>query len=123
MIFYFASIFESGHIVEQQRFDSATFDRSLVARYVELINKGEDFGEDLEQVHLEYSATGPKTVVVEISSDKGDVTVHLLANIDPAAARNDLKNVFTTIHEPDEPAGEILHEGSVLSLRRGQCAE
>jgi hypothetical protein len=108
MIFYFASIFESGQIVEQQRFDSQTFDRSAVAHYLNLINKGEDFGEDLEEVHLEYMTSGPKTAIIEISSAQGDVVIHLLGNTDPDASMKELKGVFATIHNPGEPEGEAF---------------
>src|SRR5476649_1710646 len=80
MIFYFASIFESGHIVEQERFESDTFDRNALAHYLHLINEGQDFGEDLEEVHLEYLTTGPKSAIIEVSSEKGEVTMHLLGN-------------------------------------------
>jgi hypothetical protein len=108
MIFYLASIFESGHIVEQDQFDSATFDRSAVAQYRSLIDKGEDFGEDLGEVHLEFTTTGPKSAIIEMSSDKGDVVMHLLGNTDPDAAMKELANVFTTIHDPQEPVGEVF---------------
>ena len=98
MIFFFTSIFESGQIVEQERFDSQTFDRNAVVYYVNLIDKGEDFGEDMDEVHLEYITTGPKTAIIEISSAKGDVILHLLGNTDPDAAMKDLKNVAAAIH-------------------------
>jgi hypothetical protein len=108
MVFYFASIFESGHIVEQEKFESETFARNAVAYYLNLINKGEDFGEDLEEVHLEYSATGSNSAILEVSSEKGDVIIHLLGNTDPEDARKELNDVFTTIHNPEEPVGEIF---------------
>jgi hypothetical protein len=108
MIFFFASIFESGQIVEQERLDSATFDRGAVTNYRKLIDTGEDFGDDLAEAHLEYTATGPKTALVEISSAKGDVVLHLFASTDPGAALQDLKTVLTTIHNPGEPVGDIL---------------
>ena len=108
MIFHFASIFGSGHLVEQERFESATFDRNSVAYYLHLINKGEDFGEDLEEVHLEYLTTGPKSAIIEISSEKGDVIMHLLGNTDPDAAMKELNNVLTTIQDAAEPTGEIV---------------
>ena len=108
MIFYFASIFESGSVVEQERFDSETFDRNTVAYYLNLINKGEDFGEDLEEVHLEYMTSGPKMAIIEISSTKGDLILHLLGNTDADAAMKELKNVLTTIHNPEETEGEAF---------------
>jgi hypothetical protein len=108
MIFCFAAIFESGQIVEQERLDSGTFDRNAVANYRKLIDAGEDFGDDLANAHLEYTSTGQNTALVEISSDKGDIVMHLFGTTDPAAALRDLKNVLTTIHNPDEPIGDIL---------------
>jgi hypothetical protein len=108
MTFYFASIFASGQIVEQEKFESATFDRNAVAYYLNLINKGEDFGEDLEEVHLEYSTSGPNSAILEISSQKGDVILHLLGNTDPDAARKELNDVYDNIRNPEEPVGEIL---------------
>src|ERR1022692_3901287 len=108
MIFYFASIFESGHIVEQERFESDTFDRNAVAHYLHLINEGQDFGEDLAEVHLEYLTTGPKSAIIEVSSEKGDVIMHLLGNTDPDAAMKELNNVLTTIQNAEEPAGEVV---------------
>ena len=108
MIFHFASIFGSGHVVEQESFDSATFDRTAVAYYLHLISKGEDFGEDLEEVHLEYLTTGPKSAIIEVSSEKGDVVMNLLGNTDPDAAMKELNNVLTTIQNAEGPAGEIV---------------
>ena len=108
MIFYFASIFESGHIVDQERFESDTFDRNAVARFLHLINEGQDFGEDLEEVHLEYLTTGPKSATIEVSSEKGDVTMHLLGNTDPESAMKELNTIFSTIHNTEEPVGEII---------------
>ena len=108
MIFYFASIFESGHVVEQEAFDSATFDRTAVAKFLNLINKGEDFGEDMEEVHLEYTTTGSKSAIIEISSEKGDVIIHLLGNTDPDAAGKELNDVFTSVHNPEEPVEEVF---------------
>ena len=108
MIFYFASIFESGHIVEQERFESDTFDRNAVAHYLHLINEGQDFGEDLEEVHLEYLTTGPKSAIIEVSSEKGDVTMHLLGNTDADSAMKELNTIFSTIHNTDEPVGEVV---------------
>src|SRR5437868_14629786 len=108
MIFHFASIFGSGHVVEQESFESATFDRTAIARYLQLINKGEDFGEDLEEVHLEYLKTGPRSAVVEVSSEKGDIIMHLLGNTDPDAAMKELASVLTTIENTEGPAGEIV---------------
>ncbi len=106
MIFYYAAILESGEIVEQERFESGTFDRNAVGHYFDLIKKGEDFGEDLADAHLEFSGTGPNSATVEISSEKGDVITHLLGSTSPAAATEELKNVFTTVHNPGEPVGE-----------------
>ena len=108
MTFYFASIFESGHIVDQERFESDTFDRNAVARFLHLINEGQDFGEDLEEVHLEYLTTGPKSATIEVSSEKGDVTMHLLGNTDPESAMKELNTIFSTIHNTEEPVGEII---------------
>jgi hypothetical protein len=108
MIFHFASIVGSGHLVEQEGFDSASFDRISVAYYLDLISKGEDFGEDLEEVHLEYLTTGPTSAIIEVSSEKGDVTMHLLGNSDPDAAMKELNNVLATIQNAEEPAGEIV---------------
>jgi hypothetical protein len=108
MIFHFASIFGSGKVVEQESFESASFERASVARYLHLIKKGEDFGEDLEEVHLEYLTTGPKSAIIEVSSAQGDVIMHLLGNTDPDAAMKELANVLTTIQDSEEPAGEIV---------------
>lgn len=108
MIFQFASIFGSGKVAEQERFESATFDRTSVAYYLHLIKKGEDFGEDLEEVHLEYLTTGPKSAIIEVSSETGDVIMHLLGNTDPDAAMKELNNVFATIRNAEEPAGEMV---------------
>jgi hypothetical protein len=109
MIFNFASIFESGHIVEQERFESDTFDRNAVAHYVQLINEGQDFGEDLDEVHIEYSATGPKSAIIEVSSEKGDVTMHLLGDTDPDSAVRELNSILSTIRDTEEPMGEIVN--------------
>ena len=108
MIFHFASFIGAGHVVEQESFESATFDRTSVAYYVHLINKGEDFGEDLEEVHLEYLTTGPKSAIIEVSSEKGDIVMHLLGNTAPDATMKELKNVLATIQNAVEPAGEII---------------
>src|SRR5450631_1537027 len=108
MNFYFASIFESGHIVEQERFESDTFDRNAVAHYVQLIGEGQDFGEDLEEVHLEYLTTGPKSAIVEVSSGKGDVTMHLLGNTDAASAMKELSTILATIQNTQQPVGEAV---------------
>ena len=108
MIFHFASFFGSGHVVEQERFESTTFDRTSVAYYLHLIGKGEDFGEDLAEVHLEYLTTGPKSAIIEVSSEKGDVTMHLLGNTDPDSAMKELNTIFSTIHNTDEPVGEVV---------------
>jgi hypothetical protein len=97
MIFYFASIFESGRIVEQERFESGTFDRNAVAHYLHLLGEGQDFGEDLEEVRLEYLTTGPRSAIIEVSSGKCDVIMHLLANTDPDSAMKELK-YFVTAH-------------------------
>ena len=108
MIFYFASIFESGQIVERESYDSATFDRDVVTRYRQLIDEGEDFGEDLSDVHLEWTTTGAQTAIIEVSSGKGDLITHLLGATDGDAVSKELHDILTVIHNPGEPVGNVL---------------
>jgi hypothetical protein len=112
MIFFFASIHESGQIIERERFDTSTFDRKAVADYRKLIDAGEDFGDDLGDAHVEYTSESPDLAIIEISSAKGDVVLHLFASADPETAGQDLRNVLTDIHSPGEPIGDILQNNS-----------
>jgi hypothetical protein len=108
MIFYFASIFESGQIVEQEKFESDTFDRNAVAHYLRLIDEGQDFGEDLEEVRIEFLTTGPKSAIVEVSSGKGNVTLHLLGSTDAASVMEELNTILATIQNAEQPVGEAV---------------
>jgi hypothetical protein len=61
-----------------------------------------------EEVHLEYLATGPKSAIIDVSSGKGDVTMHLLGNTDAASAMKELSTILATIQNTQQPVGEAV---------------
>jgi len=124
MNFYFVSAFGSGQVVERQTFDSATFDRNEMARYVDRINQGEAFAEDLGDIRIEYRPFGPRLASVEVLSPTSFVIVHLLGSTDPDGAKDEINKVFSLIHDldastADEAVGEVAQVSSrplVLAL-------
>jgi hypothetical protein len=105
MYFQFVSTFCSGHVVEQQGFDSATFDRGRVARYLDLIRRGEAFVEDVGDIRLDYRPLAPRQARVEVLSPSSFVVVHLLGSTGPDDAMREIGEAFGGLHGIDEAAG------------------
>jgi hypothetical protein len=106
MKFHFVSAFGSGQVVERQTFDSATFDRNEMARYVDRINQGEAFAVDLGDIRLDYHPLGPKLASVEVLSPTSFIIVHLLGSTDPAGAKDEINKAFSLIHDLDASTAE-----------------